>query len=135
MPNGRLPEPPSVLLLHRAGEVARRAREALELWGFEAEAVDEPEGALRVLAEQGGEAVVIELDLPEVDALGVLGALRAHRATREMVVVALTERVDDDLLALVEGAGCDRVLPAPADPDELAHELQRLLARRVRLAA
>ena len=68
--------------------------------------------------------VIVDLDAPAVDPMGLVGELRSGSATRPPRVVAFASHVRDDLLAAARAAGYDQVLSRGA----LATALPQLLA-------
>ena len=68
--------------------------------------------------------VIVDLDAPAVDAIGLIGELRSGSGVRPPRVVAFASHVRDDLLAAARAAGYDQVLTRGA----LAAALPQLLA-------
>ena len=68
--------------------------------------------------------VIVDLDAPAVDPIGLVGELRSGSAARPPRVVAFASHVRDDLLAAARAAGYDQVLTRGA----LATALPQLLA-------
>ena len=112
-----------------------RCRRALGLWGFDVRCTGSADRALELVAKGPCAAVVVDLDTPSVDALGVLSAIRAHGPTRTLPVLALSAGTDEAMGDLVRGRGCDRVLAGPFDADGLAAQVESVLARASRQAA
>ena len=127
--------PPRILVLEADRTLQARCRRALGLWGFDVRCTASAERALELLAKGPCAALVVNLDTPSVDALGMLGAIRSHGPTRTLPVLALSGSSDDAMGELVRGRGCDRILEGPFDADGLAAEVESVLARATRAAA
>ncbi len=100
---------------------------ALELRGLSPSPTASGERALRMMAEGRWDAMMIDLELPNIDALGIVGALRAHEPTRNVSIIALSRSTSADVLELAHARGCDRVVSREAGPNELAHEIERMV--------
>ena len=73
-------------------------------------------------------AVVLDLELPSIDAAEICRHLRQNQSTRNMFVIAIAaERTEPELMRRVRRVGVDVVLNRPVPPDELARTLARLL--------
>lgn len=75
----------------------------------------------------GFDAVILDLQIPGIDGLGVLQALRARGDTVPVLVLTARASVPDRVLGLNMGA--DDYLPKPFDLSELEARLQALLRR------
>lgn len=127
--------PPRVLVLQADRSLQARCRRALGLWGFDVRCTASAERALELVAKGPCAAMVVDLDTPSVDALGVLSAIRSHGPTQMLPVLALSASTDEAMGELVRGTGCDRVIEGPFDADALAAEVESVLARASRAAA
>jgi DNA-binding response OmpR family regulator len=124
-----------VLVVQADAMLSGRCCEALEARGLRPRAIDDGERALRLMADEGWEAVVLDLELPLIDPLGVVGAVRAHGPTRDLPILALASIPTDDVLELARGRGCDRVLDRALDVVKLAKEVERAVVYRLRRVA
>ncbi len=129
------PRPHVPVLLVQAWDCGADCRETLQLWGFRAAATADIEEALRMVAEHDCRALVVDLDLPRVDVLALVTALRTTSATRDVTIVATTRGNDEAIDALARESGCDVVLTGAIDPHALAMELEAALAHPGRRCA
>lgn len=83
-----------------------------------------------MLAEDRWHAVVLDLDLPGFDVLGLVGTLRGHETTRDVTIVARAGSLSDDVTELALSRGCDRLIAGHLSDDQLAAEVDRLLSQR-----
>lgn len=85
--------------------------------------------AIERLAIAPVDLVLLDLNMPDVHGFEVLQFVRSHERFRELPVVVLTTRGDDEsrMTALQEGATL--YLTKPFVPTVFASEIERLLAR------
>lgn len=123
-----------VLMLHRWDDHVRGScHDTLRLWGFRAFTTSDGEEALRTIVEHQFCAMIVDLDLDDVDALSIIGALQKDERFRQLVVIATTASGDDSAVReLAREHGCDAVLSSPVDADVLAAELEAVMAHRAR---
>ncbi len=87
--------------------------------GYEVEAVADGEAALTALRARRPDILVTDVMMPRLDGFGLLTAVRADAAVRDLPIVMLSARAGDD--AKVEGfdAGADDYLTKPFSAREL----------------
>jgi two-component system chemotaxis response regulator CheY len=71
--------------------------------------------------------VVLDLNMPDVHGLEVLRFVRSHARFRELPVVILTTRGDDESREAALRAGASRYLTKPFAPQALVPEVRALL--------
>lgn len=86
--------------------------------------------ALALAREELPDLILMDLGLPGIDGCEVTRRLKQDRATREVPVVALTAQAPLSADAL-EKAGFESVITKPCLPDELAHQVDRLVRRHM----
>ena len=110
-------EPPLVdLRLQLGAHLAREARDG-------AEALDEVD-------RHAPDIVILDLNLPGVDGYSVLSQLRSRPATRQLPVIVLTAKGDEDNEVRVLELGADDFLTKPFRAKALAARLHNVLNRR-----
>ncbi len=105
-------------------------RQLTEL-GIDAEVVDDGETALRRLAGERWDAVLMDLQLPGIDGLIATSRWRAQEISegrRRLPVVAITANASDSDRSACFAAGMDGYLAKPARLDDLYQALTRWLS-------
>jgi two-component system, chemotaxis family, chemotaxis protein CheY len=83
--------------------------------------------AIERLAVSPVDLVLLDLNMPDVHGLEVLRFVRSHARFRELPVVVLTTRADDESREAALGEGATRYLTKPFQPATLAPEIRALL--------
>jgi two-component system chemotaxis sensor kinase CheA len=83
--------------------------------GFDPTICTDGAAALRAIATEDFELVVLDLALPEVDGWAVLGRLRAEPRTANVPVLIVTARDDAETLQKARLAGANGYLTKPFD--------------------
>jgi DNA-binding response OmpR family regulator len=123
--------PLRVLLVEDQEETAQNLSSLLRMDGFR---VSRAADGLSALAAASGavlDAVVLDVQLPDLDGFEVCRRLRADPATAGLVIVMLTGRDDPHSKLEGLGAGADDYLIKPVASRELAQRLDRLCAGRI----
>jgi DNA-binding response OmpR family regulator len=122
----------SILLVEDDKELAAGLIKALRNEGIAANHVETGKAALHVLKTEPPDIIILDLGLPDIDGIDLLGRLRAQQP--ELPVLLLTARasIDDKVAGLDRGA--DDYLSKPFEMAELMARL-RALGRRVNVAA
>jgi len=71
--------------------------------------------------------VVLDLNMPDMHGLEVVTFLRKHAVFREVPIIILTTRSDDDARETVLAAGATDYLTKPFDPATLTDHARRFL--------
>ena len=100
---------------------------ALELDGYEVEAVGDGAAALDAFAAETPDVVVLDLMMPHVDGLTVCRRLRARSHQAPILIATARTEVSDRVSGL--DAGADDYLPKPFALDELLARIRALLRR------
>ncbi len=96
--------------------------------GFEVTSVVNGREALAKLREQTFDFAVLDNDMPELDGLGTLTALRAF--VPELPVAIVSGTLSPDLRARYEKHAIEAIYDKPVDPRKLRDQIPQLLERR-----
>ena len=100
---------------------------ALELEGYEVEAVADGAAALEAASREGVDLLILDLGMPHVDGLTVCRRLRSAGSRLPILVLTARTEVADRVSGL--DAGADDYLQKPFSLDELLARLRSLLRR------
>ena len=120
------PDRPLVLVIEDDLRYVRQLRADLELCDCEAVVAGTGARGLDLCASEQPDVVLLDLGLPDADALTVL---RRVRATCDAPVVAMTLAEDDDGISGALEVGADDYLAKPFDLDQLLARLRAVLWR------
>ena len=108
----------------------------LDLEGFEVVVAKDGLIGLEIAKRELPKVIVTDLNMPGMDGMAMVKALRADVRTQDISILMLTseESVDSEAMALTLGA--DDYILKPVDPRRLAARIKALLARsKTRLPA
>jgi len=103
-------------------------RNGLQQLGFAdiIEAGDGEEG-LRVAISRSPHLVLTDFNMPKLDGLGLLRAIRAHPPTKSMAVIMLTGRADKELVQRAVQFGINNYLVKPFTVATLKQKIEAVL--------
>lgn len=118
----------SILLVEDDSELAADLMEALRKEGFAINHVGNGTDALHVVATDKPDIVILDLGLPDLDGLDVLGQLRRRQPVLPVLLLTARDSLNDKISGLDSGA--DDYLAKPFEMAELLARL-RALGRRI----
>lgn len=120
----------TVLLVDDEDQLRRVMKDLLEREGYTiAEAADGIE-ALDQADRHAPDVIVLDLNLPTLDGYSVLSQLRSRPATREVPIIVLTAKGDEDNEVRVFELGANDFLTKPFRARALSARLEAVVARR-----
>jgi two-component system, chemotaxis family, chemotaxis protein CheY len=84
--------------------------------------------AIERLALAAFDVMVLDLNMPDVGGVEVVEFVRSQHRLRDLPILIVTTRGDDESRAQVLGAGASSFLAKPFAPAEILEEVRRLLA-------
>ncbi|MDQ3364788.1 MAG: response regulator [Myxococcota bacterium] len=84
--------------------------------------------AIERLALAGFDLVVLDLNMPDVGGIEVIEFVRSQDRLRQLPILIVTTRGDDDSRSRVLAAGASAFLAKPFAPTQILDEVRRLLA-------
>jgi len=121
-----------VLLVDDEDQLRRVMRDLLERQGYTVVEARDGAEALDEVDRHGPDIVILDLNLPGVDGYSVLSQLRSRPSTRQLPVIVLTAKGDEDNEVRVLELGADDFLTKPFRAKALAARLENVLTRRAR---
>jgi len=100
---------------------------ALQFHGFDVQTIRTGRGALTAAADPSVDAVVLEVDLADIDGFEVCRRLRSAGDTTPLVFLSGRASVEDRVRGIA--AGADDYIPKPVDLEELVTRLRVVMRR------
>lgn len=123
----RPPVPPA-LIVNGCPSTADSLAVLLRRWGFRAAVAHDGPSALALASAEAPAVALLDLEMPGTDGCELAGRLRRLPGLRRAFLIAITGRRREEDIRRYFGAGFDRHLRKPCDPEELRRALDRRLA-------
>jgi CheY-like chemotaxis protein len=88
------------------------------------------EAAVKAIARDHYDLILLDLRLPGMDGLAFVRILRANAATRQIAIVAITADAAQFPRSTLLAAGCDACIVKPIDTRRLSRELEGVAKAR-----
>ncbi|MEX0900216.1 MAG: phosphate regulon transcriptional regulator PhoB [Gammaproteobacteria bacterium] len=102
---------------------------SLQRAGFDVVAAEDVAAARRLIADQLPDLIILDWMLPDVSGVEYARALKRDDATREVPIIMLTARVEEDDKVRGLDAGADDYMTKPFSPRELIARIGAVLRR------
>jgi DNA-binding response OmpR family regulator len=119
---------PRVLIADDDAQMRRLIRAILERDGYEVTEAADGLDALEAVESHPVDLVLLDVDMPRLDGLGVLEELRARVKTSSVPVIVLTARTDDTETRVLD-LGAQDFLSKPVQPQSLQARVRAVLRR------
>lgn len=116
-----------ILVVDDHPHIARLIERELEREGHTLLTAADGEEALRVIARERPEVIVLDVILPKIDGFEVLRLLRSDPETRQTRVIMLTVLDHDGAVSHGLDMGADWYVPKPFVPGDIATLVRRFL--------
>jgi two-component system, OmpR family, phosphate regulon response regulator PhoB len=123
------PSKPLVLLVEDEAALVTMLRYNLEKQGFRVDEATDGQEALTRIAEAPPDLVLLDWMLPVVSGIEVCRQLRRRPATRELPVIMVTARIEDQDAVRALNTGADDYITKPFSVDALLARMRALLRR------
>jgi CheY-like chemotaxis protein len=120
----------TVLLVDDEDQLRKVMRDLLERDGYAVAEARDGVQALDEVDRHAPDVIVLDLNLPGIDGYNVLSKLKSRDDTRDIPVVVLTAKGDEDNEVRVFELGADDFLTKPFRARALSARLESLLGRR-----
>jgi len=121
---------PVCLVVDDSVSVRRMMEQFVRDLGYEPDSAGDGVEALERVRRRVPSIVLVDLEMPRMNGVEFVRALRADEATRAVPVVMITSRSSDKHRALAHDAGVDVFLTKPYTEDALASHITALLQAR-----
>jgi CheY-like chemotaxis protein len=116
-----------ILVVDDSPFMVRLVTYMLESAGYETVNAENGRMALDLIAKQPPDLVFLDTMMPEMDGLETLRAIRANPQTRDVPVLMLTAKANDDDYRLAKDAGADGYLTKPFNKADVLGSVARYL--------
>jgi DNA-binding response OmpR family regulator len=121
-----------VLVVEDSPTIASVVKYFLELEGFEVLVAKNGNSGLKAAKRDLPNVIVTDYDMPGMDGITMVKAVRAEAATRDIAVLMLTSEQSVEREAQALEAGVDDYILKPVEPRRLAARVRSVLARSQR---
>src|SRR5688572_2942392 len=117
----------TVLVADDSATMRRMIMAALGPRGLTFEQADSGLGAIERITLSHVDLVILDLNMPDVHGLEVLRFIRARESMRDLPVIILTTRGDEQSRAAALEAGATLYMTKPFQPQAIIAEVERLM--------
>ena len=115
-----------ILIIEDDPELAMVLSSYLSKYGMEVETVEDPYLGLSMLNQKDFDLVILDLTLPGMDGLEVVGKIR-EKSDVPIIISSARDDITDKVIGMERGA--DDYMPKPYDPRELVTRIKTILRR------
>lgn len=116
-----------VLIVEDNDKNLKLVRDILQVKGYETLEAMTGEDGVRIATERLPDLVLMDIQLPGINGIDALRALRANEATAKIPVIAVTASVMQQDQALITDAGFDAYVGKPINLREFLDAVRRAL--------
>lgn len=102
---------------------------SLQRAGFDVDAAEDVAAARRLVADRRPDLIILDWMLPDVSGVEYARALKRDESTRDVPIIMLTARVEEDDKVRGLDAGADDYMTKPFSPRELVARIGAVLRR------
>ena len=116
-----------VLVVDDASSTTQLLKAMLEVEGYEIAMAENGREGLALTRGIKPDLVILDVVMPEMDGYEVLQTLKGDPATKDIPVVMLTARRDDEAIQEGLDLGAADYIPKPFEPDILIKKVQTII--------
>lgn len=117
-----------ILAVDDSASMRNMVRSTLAAAGFEVTQASDGDEALRLARESAFDLILADVNMPRMDGVALVRALRSEAAYRYTPILMLTTESSADRKRDGKAAGATGWIVKPFDPDQLIATLKRVLA-------
>ncbi|MGH2345329.1 MAG: phosphate regulon transcriptional regulator PhoB [Chloroflexota bacterium] len=118
-----------ILVVEDEEPIRRMMRFSLERAGFRVSEAEDAKSARLAMAEQSPDLVLLDWMLPGTSGIEFARELKAYEATRELPIIMVTARAEEENRVRGLDLGCDDYVTKPFSPSELVARIRAVLRR------
>lgn len=117
-----------ILLVEDEKNVILGVRTCLDAVGYQVDIVEDGEEALHYIKRESPDLILLDLLLPKIDGFEVLKTVRADEAKKDIPVIVLTAKAEEEDRQRAMELGANNYMTKPFKPQELWDLLKKYLA-------
>lgn len=121
---------PNILVVEDDADIQQLVTYNLIKAGMHVTCADRGEDALAVLGREQVDGIILDLMLPGLNGLDICRRIREQEATRNVPVIILTAKSEDDDVVTGLDTGADDYVTKPFSPKVLVARLQAVMRRK-----
>ena len=121
---------PNILVIEDDADIQQLVSYNLIKAGMHVTCADAGEEALAILDREQVDGIILDLMLPGLDGLGICRWIRGQEGTRDVPVIILTAKSEDDDVVAGLDTGADDYVTKPFSPKILVARLQAVMRRK-----
>ncbi|MGH8427073.1 MAG: phosphate regulon transcriptional regulator PhoB [Gammaproteobacteria bacterium] len=118
-----------ILVVEDEEPIRRMMRFSLERAGFRVSEAEDAKSARLAMADQPPDLVLLDWMLPGTSGIEFARELKAYEATRELPIIMVTARAEEENRVRGLDLGCDDYVTKPFSPSELVARIRAVLRR------
>jgi CheY-like chemotaxis protein len=116
-----------VLLAEDEKNVILGVRTCLDAVGYQVEIVEDGEEALNAVRREHPDLILLDLLMPKIDGFEVLKVLKGDEATRQIPIIVLTAKAEEEDRQRAMDLGANDYMTKPFKPQDLWDRLKHFL--------
>jgi CheY-like chemotaxis protein len=116
-----------VLLAEDEKNVILGVRTCLDAVGYQVEIVEDGEEALNAVRREHPDLILLDLLMPKIDGFEVLKVLKGDEATRQIPIIVLTAKAEEEDRQRAMDLGANDYMTKPFKPQDLWDRLKHYL--------
>lgn len=116
-----------ILLVEDEKNIILGVRTCLDAVGYQVEVVEDGVAAIESVRREMPDLMLLDLMLPKLDGFEVLNILKKERATKDIPVIVLTAKAEEEDRQRAVEHGADAYMTKPFRPQELWDILNKFL--------
>ena len=118
---------PRIIIVDDEAPAREMVGDYLKMHGFNVTLCDGGKSLRGAIESSVPDLVVLDLNMPDMHGMEVIGFVRSHQAYRNIPIVVLTTKGEETSRTEALAAGANRYLTKPFDPRQLADVVGSLL--------
>lgn len=116
-----------ILLVEDEKNIILGVKTCLEVANYNVLVVEDGEKAIETAVEEKPDLILLDLMLPKMDGFTVCRELKSKEETKNIPIVVLTAKVEEESRRQAMEAGADSYMTKPFRPEELWQEIKKFI--------